>query len=63
MQLALLLIFALCTATRLGALVGKRPLLYKDIELLLVRDGQGRYVLALKLNLKNIKISSGKSYE
>jgi hypothetical protein len=63
-QMALLLVIGGCTATRPSALVGKRPLLYEDIELVLVRNPvKGSPSLGMKVNLKNIKRSGGKSRE
>jgi hypothetical protein len=62
-QLALLLLISGFTATRPGALVGRKPLLYEHIKLLLVRSpikGQ-RPSLAMRVNLAHIKRSGGKS--
>ena len=62
-QMALLLLISGCTATRPGALVGKRPLLYSDIKLFLVQ-GEGQVpVIAMRLSLKHIKRSGGKYRE
>jgi hypothetical protein len=62
--MALLLLISGCTATRPGALVGKRPLLYDDIKLFLVRDERSSVpVIAMRLSLKHIKRSGGKSKE
>ena len=62
-QMSPLLTIASCTATRLRALVGKRPLLYEDIEFrvfLPSHEGQLARVI-LTLILKHNKRSSGKS--
>jgi hypothetical protein len=62
--MALLLVIGGCTATRPSALVGQMPLLYEDIELVLVRNPvKGSPSLGIKVNLKNIKRSGGKSRE
>ncbi|KAH0542484.1 hypothetical protein FGG08_003155 [Glutinoglossum americanum] len=59
--MALLLLISDYTATRPGALVGERPLLYNNIKLFLVQ-GQGLVpVIAMRLSLKHIKRSGGKS--
>jgi hypothetical protein len=62
-QLLPLLIIAGCTATRPKALVRKRPLLYKDIEFQVFPSSiKGRLpIIVMKLNLKHIKRSGGKS--
>jgi|SRR5277367_96117 len=56
-QLSPLLTFAGCTATRPKALVGKRPLLYKDIEFQLFPPSIKGLLpsTVLVLNLKHIK--------
>jgi hypothetical protein len=61
-QISPLLIFAGCTSTRPKALVGKRPLLYKDIEFQVFPSPvKGRpLVIILVLNLKYIKRSGEK---
>ncbi|KAG0645145.1 hypothetical protein D0Z07_9226 [Hyphodiscus hymeniophilus] len=61
-QQSALLIFAACTSTRPKALVGKRPLLYEDIEFQVFPPpvkGQPPIVILI-LNLKHIKRSGGK---
>jgi hypothetical protein len=62
-QVSPLLDIAGCTATRPKALVGKRPLLYKDIEFQLFTPPiKGRPpIIVMRLNLKHIKRSGGKS--
>ena len=61
--MSLLLTIAGCTATRLGAIVRKRLLLYKDIQFQVfppsTRGQPSRVVMTL--NLKHIKRSGGKS--
>jgi hypothetical protein len=62
-QMVPLLIIAGCTATRPGAIVGTKPLLYKDIEFQVFppsHKGQLARVI-LTLILKHNKRSSGKS--
>jgi hypothetical protein len=61
-QMSPLIIFAGATATRPAALVGERPLLYKDIEFQVFPPpavGQPPAVI-LVLNLKHIKRSGGR---
>jgi hypothetical protein len=60
-QMSLLMIFAGVTATRLAALVGKRPLLYKDIQFqVFPPPGKGLLLAVIMvLNLKNIKQARG----
>jgi hypothetical protein len=62
LQISPLLIFASCTSTRPKALVGKPPLLYKDIEFQVFPPPvKGRLpIIILILNLKHIKRSGGK---
>ncbi|KFZ13522.1 hypothetical protein V501_03678 [Pseudogymnoascus sp. VKM F-4519 (FW-2642)] len=62
-QLSPLLIIAGCTATRPKALVGKRPLLYKDIEFQVFPPSikERPPIIVMILNLKHIKRSGGKS--
>ena len=62
-QMALLLLVSGCTATRPGALIGERPLLYDDIKLFLVWGEGPVTVIAMRLSLKHIKRSEGKSRE
>ncbi|KAH0559988.1 hypothetical protein GP486_003490 [Trichoglossum hirsutum] len=60
-QMAFLLLVSGCTATRPGALVGKRPLLYSDIKLFLVQGEEQVPTIAMRLSLKHIKRSGRKS--
>jgi len=57
-----LLLVAACTSTRPKALVGRRPLLYEDIEFqVFPPPTKGRPpIIILILNLKHIKRSGGK---
>ncbi|KAI9759771.1 MAG: hypothetical protein M1840_003088 [Geoglossum simile] len=61
--MALLLLISGCTATRPGTLVGKRPLLYNNVKLFLVRGKGLVLVIAMRLSLKHIKRSGRKSRE
>jgi len=58
-----LLIFAGCTATRPRALVGKKALLYEDIQFQVFPPSPGEQLptVAMTLNLKHTKRSGGKS--
>jgi hypothetical protein len=58
-----LLTIAGCTATRPRALVGKKPLLYEDIEFQVFPSLPGGQLsrVIMTLNLKHIKRSGGKS--
>ena len=62
-QMSPLLIIAGCTATRPSALVGKRPLLYEDIQFQVFSPSIGGQLsrVIMTLNLKHIKRSGGKS--
>jgi hypothetical protein len=62
LQHSLLLIYGGCTSTRPKALVGKRPLLYEDIEFQVFPPPfKGRPpIIILVINLKHIKRSGGK---
>jgi len=60
-----LLIIAGCTATRPSATIGKKPLLYNNVQsqLFLPLTKGKPPIITTKLSLKNIKRSSGKSRE
>ena len=62
-QMSPLLTIAGCTATRPRALVRKKALLYKDIEFQVFPPDlrEQLLIIAMTLNLKYIKRSSGKS--
>lgn len=61
-QMSPLMIFAGATATRPGALVGKRPLLYKDIEFQVFPPPSKGLpaAIVMVLNLEHVKRSGGK---